>query len=226
MNPQHDTDHSALAGEQVSALCDGHLDPSGVDALLARCRDRSEPLDRWHSYQLIGAVLRGEEAVVAGRDPRSFLAAVRAGIQDAPPLARPEMQAQTVMVRAPAANADAFRWKLASGFASVVAVAAIGWNVLGGSTDGGLSPASSLAQGGPGAPAAASVAAAPSAQATPPGAESVASRPLVLSTSQGTLVRDPALERLLAEHRQHGGVSAFQTSTGFIRNATYDADAR
>ena len=166
MNPQHDTDRSAAIGEQVSALCDGHLDPAGVDTLLAHCRESDESLSRWHSYQLIGAVLRGEEAVVAGRAPQAFLAAVRAGIEQDPPAARPEMASQTVMVRAPAANADAFRWKLVSGFASVV------------------------------------------------------------STSQGTLIRDPALERQLAEHRQHGGVSAFQTSTGFIRNATYDADAR
>lgn len=221
MKPQHDTDRSALTGEQVSALCDGQLDPSGVDALLAHCRDDSESLERWHSYQLIGAVLRGEEAVVAGRDPRSFLAAVRAGIQDAPPLARPEMLAPAVMVRAPAANADAFRWKLASGFASVVAVAAIGWNVLGGVRDGATVPASTLAQGGSAVPVAASAPSAPELGAAP-----AAGRPLVLSTNQGTLVRDPALERLLAEHRQHGGVSAFQTSTGFIRNATYDADAR
>ena len=39
MNPQHDTDRSASIGEQVSALCDGHLDPSGVDTLLAHCRE-------------------------------------------------------------------------------------------------------------------------------------------------------------------------------------------
>ncbi len=51
-------------------------------------------------------------------------------------------------------------------------------------------------------------------------------RPVVVSTSQGKLIRDPALERLLSQHRQHGGMSAFQSSTGFIRNATYDTDAR
>lgn len=224
MNPQHDTDRSAAIGEQVSALCDGHLDPSGVDTLLAHCRESDESLSRWHSYQLIGAVLRGEEAVVAGRAPQAFLAAVRAGIEDAPPVARPEIVPQTVMVRAPAANADAFRWKLVSGFASVVAVAAIGWNVLGVAPAGGSLQQPTIAQGDSSAPVA-TLAATPSVAAMP-GAGPAASRPLVMSTSQGTLIRDPALERLLAEHRQHGGVSAFQTSTGFIRNATYDADAR
>jgi sigma-E factor negative regulatory protein RseA len=40
------------------------------------------------------------------------------------------------------------------------------------------------------------------------------------------VIRDAQLEALLAEHRQHGGMSALQTPTGFIRNATYDAAGR
>ena len=49
---------------------------------------------------------------------------------------------------------------------------------------------------------------------------------MAVDTRQGTVIRDAGLERLLAEHRQHGGMSALQNPTGFIRNATYDADAR
>ena len=37
---------------------------------------------------------------------------------------------------------------------------------------------------------------------------------------------DEVLEALLAEHRQHGGMSALQMPSGFIRNATYEAAGR
>ncbi|HSX91865.1 MAG TPA: anti-sigma factor, partial [Hydrogenophaga sp.] len=122
-------------------------------------------------------------------------------------------------VRGPAANDALFRWKMASGLASVVAVAAVGWTVLAGAP--GSSQAPVLAQERSSAPIATLAETSPTApvSATP-------TRPVVVSTSQGKLIRDPALERLLSQHRQHGGMSAFQSSTGFIRNATYDSDAR
>ncbi|MBC7954750.1 MAG: hypothetical protein H7Y33_02615 [Cytophagales bacterium] len=50
--------------------------------------------------------------------------------------------------------------------------------------------------------------------------------PVVVSTDRGVLIRDAQLEALLAEHRQHGGMSALQMPSGFIRNATYDAGGR
>lgn len=49
---------------------------------------------------------------------------------------------------------------------------------------------------------------------------------VAVNTGQGVLIRDAQLEALLAEHRQHGGMSALQTPSGFIRNATYDAAGR
>ena len=42
----------------------------------------------------------------------------------------------------------------------------------------------------------------------------------------GRILAEMEVEALLAEHRQHGGMSALQNPTGFIRNATYDTDAR
>jgi sigma-E factor negative regulatory protein RseA len=49
---------------------------------------------------------------------------------------------------------------------------------------------------------------------------------VAVSTGQGVVIRDARLEELLAEHRQHGGMSALQMPTGFIRGATYDASDR
>jgi len=215
MNPLHENHRAGPLGEQVSALCDGDLDGPALSRLLAA--DADEVQGHWHRYQLIGDVLRGQASVTASCAPSDFLDRLHAGLA-ADRAVQPQLAAPTLPVpaaRAEAANDGVFRWKLVSGFASVVAVASIGWNLLGTSApaDGGAQ----LVQAVPAAPAAAPVLVAS------PGNEP---RPLVVSTPQGRVIRDAALERLMAEHRQHGGMSAFQSSTGFIRNATYDADAR
>jgi sigma-E factor negative regulatory protein RseA len=49
---------------------------------------------------------------------------------------------------------------------------------------------------------------------------------VVVNTPQGAVIRDTQLEALMAEHRQHGGMSALQMPAGFLRNATYDATGR
>jgi sigma-E factor negative regulatory protein RseA len=224
MNPLQDTDRHAPSGELVSALCDGGLDPQELDALLARSPADEAMLAQWHGYQLIGEVLRGQPAVLPTCAPSVFLERVHAGLGHIEPRQVPVAAEVNALpqVRGKAANDTVFRWKLASGFASVVAVAAIGWNVLNSSTPAGVPTGAELAQGAPVVIPAAAPSAPPVVAAVP----NVESRAVVVSTPQGRVVRDAALERLLAEHRQHGGMSAFQTSTGFIRNATYDADAR
>ncbi len=220
MNQPNSFDPVLPGADQVSALCDGHLDEREFDALLARCRQDGGALAQWSRYQLIGEVLRGDGAALPARAPMDFLAELNQRL-DAEHKPSADAVAQPVRaVRGAAANDPLFRWKMVSGLASVVAVAAVGWTVLATAPSGQQGPV--LAQERAVAPAATLVAAptaAPQVGAAP-------TRPVVVSTSQGKLIRDPALERLLSEHRQHGGMSAFQTSTGFIRNATYDADAR
>lgn len=221
MNPLHEPDRNAPQGEQVSALCDGSLEPRELDALLARCHADDEVQARWHGYQVIGEVLRGQAGALPSCAPSEFLQRLHAGLaaEAAVPVVQPQAR-PLPQVRPEAANDSVFRWKLASGFASVVAVAAIGWNVL--STTAPVDAGGAqLVQS---APAVVPVAATGTAAAVAAPVPEV--RPVVVATPQGRVIRDAALERLLAEHRQHGGMSAFQTSTGFIRNATYDADVR
>lgn len=221
MNQPNSFDPIHPGADQVSALCDGHLDERELDAMFERCRQDDGPLTQWRHYQLIGEVLRGESEALPARAPMEFLAMLNRRL-DAGHEPSADTLAQPVRtMRGTAANDALFRWKLVSGLASVVAVAAVGWTVLATAPGGQQGPV--LAQERAGAPDA-TLAAVPTAgsqvnAATP-------TRPVVVSTSQGKLIRDPALERLLSEHRQHGGVSAFQASTGFIRNATYDTDAR
>jgi sigma-E factor negative regulatory protein RseA len=210
-----------VASEHVSALCDGELDDRALDAWLAESRSRDEPLAQWQCYQLIGEVLRGQAVSPAASASREFLAALNEKLDaEQPPQVLVGATSPVPSVRGSAANDSVFRWKLVSGLASVVAVAAVGWTVLANAPQEAAGPV--LAQGSTAAATAKVAAAQPRAGAGVP----AATRPVVVSTSQGKVLRDPALERLLAEHRQHGGMSAFQASTGFIRNATYDDDSR
>lgn len=215
----------------LSALADGEASPSELDALLAAGLERpAAVLEDWHAYQVIGDVLRGHADATGSTPANDFLAAVRLGMraQDAGPGVAVLQSGQVASVRkeaeaSDAANDPVFRWKLVAGFASVAAVMAVSWSVLvgsGGSLDG--ASGSQLALTAPGA------ASTPVLQPTAVATADAPSTPaqVVVNTGQGVLIRDAQLEALLAEHRQHGGMSALQMPSGFIRNATYDAAGR
>lgn len=199
---QPTSDREEFSFEAVSALFDGEGDDASLDQLLSAGAD-SDAHAQWAACALIGDVLRapGERRLRSSAD---FLAAVRVELDTLP-------QAQTQVSVTPealsvapvreAANDSVFRWKMVAGFASLAAVAAVGWSTLLGGGVSGPTAAPQLVQ----APANSS-------------AEAV-----LVSTPQGPVVRDPRLEQLLAEHRQHGGMTALQASTGFLRNATFDA---
>lgn len=225
LNPlsQHET--GAIPPEHaLSALIDGELDVAHVGGLLATVHSETETLASWHSYLVIGDVLRGAGVVTTAQPPGDFLAGIRERLRsEATPTILPKSGGrilvhapQTAPAPAPAANDSLFRWKLVAGFASLAAVMAVSWSVLSGAPSGagGASPQLAVAPAVADSPApAAAVATAPSTA-------------VVVNTGQGPLIRDARLEELLAEHRQNAGMSALQMPTGFIRNATYDAAGR
>lgn len=199
--------------ETLSALADARAEAAELEHLMGQLdADAAETLQR---YELIGDVLRGSRtAQRTVCDPQRLLERVRAGLADEQLRPQPEPVVRpAVAVVAPqpaAANDGVFRWKLVAGFASVAAVVAVSWNLLG--TAPGAAPA------GP-APILVQAPAASPADADPPEA-------VLVMTPQGAVVRDPQLEQLLNEHRQFGGMTALQAPTGFLRNATYDAEGR
>lgn len=201
----------------LSALVDGEADEADWAHLLT-AQTRSDSLADWHSYQVIGDVLRTSAPAMSQRAPQDFLAGFHARLQadashmQATPVAQatpavPDLPAAPVAsvahVRAPAANDALFRWKLVAGVASLAAVMAVSWTVLG-TVPGTSGAAGQLAASG-----------------NPSGSAAV-----VVNTVQGPVLRDPQLEALMAEHRQYGGMSALQMPAGFLRNATYDANGR
>lgn len=206
----------------LSAMVDGELSDSGLDALLGSLQ--SESLASWHAYEVIGDVLRGHEDPTGTQPAADFLAAVRIGLEasntERPHAPRTSAEASVVASgpgRREAANDAVFRWKLMAGVASLAAVMAVSWNLVSGAGSTG-SAGAQLASGSPGSVSVPSLVA---TVATP-----AVSAPVAVNTGQGVLIRDAQLEALLAEHRQHGSMSALQMPSGFIRNATYEAAGR
>lgn len=184
----------------VSALVDGELSMAELDELLRD--DGSADLHaEWTTYHLIGDVLRGGELRLPARSDNDLATTIGRRLRDES-LAPSPQDGAVIHVRGPAANASVFRWKLVAGIASVTAMAAVGW-ALTGLVDGPTKTGGQLALVSP--------------QSAP-----IAAQQVVVQTPQGPMSRDPRLEQLLAEHRQYGGMSALQTPTGFLRNATYD----
>lgn len=200
--PQPTSDREEFSLEAVSALFDGVGDPAALDRLLSAELDATAHA-HWESFALIGDALRasGEERWQSSTD---FLAGVRAQLDAiAPAAAQPMVEVVHAASMPEAANDSVFRWKMVAGLASLAAVAVVGWTSLLGSGATGSSAAPQLVQA--------------------PVAPQVAAEAVLVATPQGPVVRDPRLEQLLAEHRQHGGMTALQASTGFLRNATFDA---
>ncbi len=198
--------------EQLSALADGQLQgDEWAQALQFAAQEDGQTT--WQLYHLVGDVLRSPELAQHQHGTRSMVMRVREQLAQEPLHGRlPEAAPVAAQIERPeaavAANAAVYRWKLAAGFASLAAVAAIGW-----SSFAGLQGA-----GSPGAPLA--VAPAP---AQPPAAPVVAAAG---NEGQQVMIRDPRLDELLAAHKQFGSTSALQMPAGFLRNATFERSDR
>ena len=123
--------------ELLSALADGQLDGAELARALAYAEE-SEGRATWQVYHLVGDVLRSPELARPAKP--DFMAGLRAQLAQEGVAARPQLPTQPEVV-APvmedAANASVFRWKMVAGFASLAAVAAIGWTSMSTLQDGG-----------------------------------------------------------------------------------------
>ena len=210
----------------ISCLVDDALSAEALDELLTDWQDDGECARAWHGYHLIGEVLRGGDAlgcsaqatthqgsvafarrvVEAARAPASSMATVgEATVLVSEDL--PVDQLVTLKRTLPAANDSVFRWKMVAGLATLAAVLSVAWGV-----------------GGPGSAQDAVLAKRPAVVVT--ASSDVGLQPVLVSTPQGTVLRDARLEELMQAHRQTGGASALQVPAGFLRSATFDASQR
>ncbi len=209
--------------EDVSALIDGELDDSAVARACAQWRDDPSAREAWHTYQLIGDVLRSDDlASTASRDS-AFLASLRERLAAEPVVLAPQpVVVPTEILAEPAVvNADAGRrhWRtpaaMVAGFA-VVATVLVLTRVPAGDAPGLLSAREDKA-----AAALASAAVAPASGAVNVQAFDRQVEPAM--TLDGTLVRDARLDEYLAAHKKFGGSSGPGAPSGFLRNAAATA---
>jgi len=204
---------NATRREQISALMDGCLQREADVDVLGDLLADSEAEQTWHTYQIVGDVLRSPE-LAPTRDDLAFWARLerRLALEPLRPQAQVNDQASVlsadlVPVAADtsreAANASTFRWKV---LATVACVALAGVVGMGQWTHTAERNAAQLAVAD---------------QVVPVGPQLVTA-----DSSVGTMVRDPRLDELIAAHRQLGGHSALQVPAGFLRNATYEGGAR
>ena len=201
-----------VRGEQLSALADGQLQGDEFAAALAWAAE-DDGRDTWGVYHLVGDVLRSSD--LARPVNPAFLSRLRDELAKEAPPQRPQapVELDPLDHRAAhlpaAANASVFRWKMVAGFASLAAVAAIGWTSF----------SQLQGAGGPGAQLAASSPERSTAQGAPVVAVADADGPQMR-------IRDPRLDELLAAHKQFGSTSALQMPAGFLRNATFETPGR
>ncbi|MDP3700791.1 MAG: sigma-E factor negative regulatory protein [Hylemonella sp.] len=184
--------------ELASALADGELRGAEFTQALDVLESSAEAQSFWHSYHLVGDVLRaGAGAAVNGHDA-AFLARLRLRLQQESVPAQPGVRVGRVTVQ-PSANDGVWRWKLVAGLSSLAVVAVLGWQLT-----FPLQPSAQMAVAVP-LPASA----APAAGAETP-----------------VMIRDPRLDQLISAHQQLGGTSALQMPAGFLRNATFERPSR
>lgn len=205
--------------EQLSALADGELSSAQLQAALAYAESEAGQ-QAWRMYHLVGDVLRSPE--LAHHSRNDVLSGVRAQLALEPRPAQDKAVANGAPLR-DAANASVFRWKMTAGFASVAAVAAIGWSVMLGTSTGSMASGqgAALALLGPAAPAS-------GAQEVPLGATAQSSSVVAVAgpNGQSVMLRDPRLDALLAAHPQYSGPATLQMPASFLRNADFAAAAR
>lgn len=195
-------DKSTLTGnERISALADGGLDGEEATRAMDALLTDAVSAQTWHAYHVVGDVLRSP-ALAPAQSDLDFWLKLESKLAQEP--RRPPVTPEPVWVAAEhSANAQAFRWKAVAGMASVAFVGVFSLTMWNSSQT----------------PGAVQVSAAPAARTQSP--QRVAG-----SAQTGVMIRDLRLDELMAEHRQLGGHSAFQMSTGFLRNATYEEPAR
>ena len=226
MKTQDMTQAPGSQAELVSALVDGQLQGEAFASTVDWLTHAESARASWHTYHVVGEVLRTGETQGCGRDA-AFLQRLRLGLQqpDRTDMFVPFQEVATAIPAVPAetsaaisaetnlqhtsANDTFFSWKSLGLAASFAAVVLTGWSLLGSFQR--EQTAAQLAQ------------TAVPVQLTPAEAAQTGSlaqaEPLVM-------MRDPRLDALLAAHKQFGGTSALQTPAGFLRNATFEGAAR
>lgn len=210
---------NSAAAERLSALTDGELDAQGCAAACADWRDDEASRSHWHTYQLIGDVLRSEDLASTAAKDSAFLLALRARLEDEPIVLAPQPMSATVFEPATtgvvaAQNATKRRWgwlapaAVAAGFIAVASSLTVMWAPLKSGDDAAVLAAAN--------PVRAQAVSAPASEVIEPPA-------LIAKIANGQVIRDPRLDRYLAAHKQFAGAAMLGVPSAFVRSAAAEA---
>lgn len=212
-----------ISREQLSALADGELESAAVAAACAAWKEDPALRSTWHSYQLIGDVLRSDDLASVGERDRAFMASLRARLACEPvPLApSPSALPSALPLRGGAMRRARWGWAapsaIAAGFAAVAGVLM----VTRAPAPAPTAPAAELA-----------TIASPLTTLGVTDALSLASAPLPTASfgeptaPTQTFVRDPQIDRYLDAHKQFAGRSALGMPSGYLRHTLADVPGR
>ena len=213
--------------ERISALADGQLRGDEFSEVLALLGQSDEAISAWHSYHVVGDVLRSGDLDHA-RGDMAFVSRLRSRLASptglqlsedgklmddlqtslSSPKSSSSIESERTVFSRVSANDSSRYWRRIAGFASLMAIAVMGGHLSSGAV--WLGPGPQLAS----APADATMVATRAR-----GAMTDAADPPVM-------LRDARLDELLAAHKQFGGTSALQMPAGFLRNATFATPSR
>ncbi len=191
----------------LSALMDG--DQAAADQACRAWRGDASARDHWHTYHLIGDLLRSDEHRCEPARDAIFVARLRERLAAEPTMLAPRPTAGVAFLRARRLRAWMAPAAVAAGFVAVAGALVV---TRVGAPEGAADDRVASVVVAPATPV---VVQAP----TMPGA---ASAPAVspASTENAALIRSSELDRYLAAHRQHANTFAPSAPRGDVRNVS------
>jgi sigma-E factor negative regulatory protein RseA len=203
--------------QRLSSFVDGELDAAAAQSMASDWRDDPDLRRTWHSYHLIGDVLRSDELAMAPSRDERFLQQLRERMASEPvvlaPPARPSLPQQDDELPTPvragagfaAARSRRRRWQAPAAMAAgVVAVAGVAVMMRGG--DPAVGSAGTLLAGGASSPI--TVVAVPAPQAVA----------VAAPVTNRSMIRDPRIDRYFQAHRQFSLGGSLGIPAGYMRN--------
>lgn len=205
---QQQDDESLARRAVLSALMDG--DAQAADAACAAWRGDPGARQDWHTYHLIGDVLRSDEHRADPARDADFLGRLRERLADEPVVLAPTPVSGAQYAKSRRRRGWALSGAVAAGFAAVAGVMVV------------------MRAPEPGAAGGATLAAGPGSMVVQAGASSVGASATVQGAwpEQATLIRNSELDRYLAAHRQYSTSSSLALPGGAVRSVSVAEPAR
>ena len=204
------SDPGHARGEELSALLDGELQGGPVERICSEWRADARSRDTWHSYALIGDVLRCEDLAHSCASDEQFLRDFRKRMASEPVILAPRSVQHSVDGSSGDGELPTVRprgvwaWPAALAAGFVIVVGAVVGVPVGNSADSLM--AVSRAE-----------------EAVPPSDVYPAGMELVFD---GQVIRDPRLDRYLLAHKQFAGTSVLGPTSGLLRHAAVEVPER